>query len=145
MAKKRTKERIREPKILSTHTRTIVWRVSDSVKKRLISLGLPPTLYLHVSGNVEWTIFSGHAWGRASVSSDPGGGQPYAVQQVCLRIVMNTPDQQNSQTCANNAAQNDNDVKWVGTSPIFAGPHSLFVATATDPNYGTWSASCEVY
>lgn len=25
--------------------------------------GLPPTLYLHVSGNVEWNVFMGHAWG----------------------------------------------------------------------------------
>lgn len=106
---------------------------------------LPEALYLHVDGNVEWSVFNGHAWGRASVSSDPAGNSPYPVARLRLRIIMNTPQQQNSTTGSDNASMHDNDVVWAGANPILSGPHTTFDAYAEDPRYGSWSNSGSVY
>lgn len=126
--------------------RTIKRLMLKSSDESVKFIDRPSTLYLHVSGNVEWTILSGHAWGRVSVSTDAGGADLYPVASLKLQIVMDTPEQQNRTIEANNATSVDNDVKYGSTfNPIFSGPHSLFVATASDPSYGTWSASTTVY
>jgi hypothetical protein len=106
---------------------------------------IPATLYLHVDGHVEWSTFHAHGWGRGSVSTDPGGGSPYNIANVILRIMMNTPEPQDRITNAPNASYVDNDVVWASTNPIFSGPHTTFIAELVDPHYQTVSAITTVY
>lgn len=129
------------PKIQSTFRQTVPLKLSDDANL----LG-PSTLYLHVDGHVEWSFFHGHAWGRASVSSDPGGQNAYQVQNLSLHITMDTPERQDRTERGNNAAIVDGSVEWASTGGgVFSGPHSVFTATASDPTYGTWSNTTTVY
>lgn len=130
-----------QAKITSHAKTTIPLRRPATVTDRSI----PESLYLHVSGNVSWTIVSASASGIATVSSDPGGNNAYPVANLSLSISMNTPDQQNRKVDLNNVPNVDNSVSWVGTTPIFSGPHTVFGAQASDPIYGTWTASTTVY
>ena len=108
---------------------------------------IPDKLYLHVSGNVEWSPWSGHAWGTATVTTDKKGKHKYKVDKLKLRIVMNTPEKQDKTESKKNASKVDNDVVWT-VVPIpqqDRGPHSVFTATATDERFGTWSTKTTVY
>ena len=129
------------PKIQSTFKQTVPIKLTAET-----NLAGPPSLYLHVDGHVEWSVLHGHAWGRASVSSDPGGQNAYQVQNLSLHITMDTPERQDRTEGGNNAAIVDGSVVWASTGgAIFIGPHSVFTATATDPTYGTWSNTATVY
>jgi hypothetical protein len=133
-----------ETKIKSTISVTIPVYPEEQVGRDLAAAILP-TLYLHVDGHVEWSVVHAHAWGRGSVSSDPGGGTPFNIADVKLRILMNTPEQQDKTTDALNASYVDNDVVWASTNPIFSGPHTTFIAQLIDPRYKTVSAITTVY
>jgi hypothetical protein len=118
----------------------------DEANQAVRIADLPATLYLHVDGNVEWSLFTGHAWGRAKVSTDPDGAQPFEVDNLKLQIIMDTPEQQNKTNEGHHVEHVDNDVVYGSTfNPIFSGPHSVFVATATHSGFGTWSNSTSVY
>jgi hypothetical protein len=107
--------------------------------------GLPAELWIHVQGNAEWEGFRGHAWGTASVSTDKANTNPFPVDTLRLRIIMQTPDTQNKEDSGQHIASIDNSVEWVGTTPMFSGPHSDFYASANHPGYGNFSTHTSVY
>lgn len=127
--------------VKSHFKKTVVWRLGSPSNDHDYLVKMPNTLFIHVDGHVDWSVFSGHAWGRASVSSDPDGNVPYPVEHLRLRIIMHTPEQQFKITQADSASVCDNDVVWAGASPIFSGPNTSFDAYADDPTYGSWAVS----
>lgn len=135
-----------DEKIKAKVSQVIVLRRSAEHAAAASTDAVPDTLYLHVSGNVEWSFFSGHAWGTASVSRDRAGRRRYRVARLELRIEMRTPETQRQTQTGRNSSKVDGDVVWYSTGGgQTSGPRSIFRATASDPNYGTWSTSCSVY
>ena len=99
---------------------------------------VPATLWLHLTTNIEYPPGYRHAWGTAYVTSDQEGHSPYAIQNIALRISMESPaGDQVTYPNNGNSSSVDAEVKYYGA--VIGNFHASFYAVATHPGYGTWS------
>jgi len=103
-----------------------------------VAADIPQTLWLHIQTHIEYPPGYRHAWGSAYVSSDQEGHSPFPVQNIALRISMESPGgEQITYPHNENSSSVDASVQYYGA--VLGSFHANFFAVATHPGYGTWS------
>jgi hypothetical protein len=113
-------------------------RDENDLSRKLMQM-LPDELWLHQDRNKEGYIYYRHAWGRASVTTDQNGANPYAVDVLVNSVTIDTPGGRDiSREQRTHVSYVDADVAYGGTLPVDPNFTAQWYAQATAAGFGTW-------